>query len=153
MKVLFCLTLIMAMLYIQIFNSGRQNKNSKGKNACVRCIFGLRKYDHVSQGLKELRWLNMNNRARIHLLSFVHRAVTFEGRWALTGKIAFRDALHPRNLRYKYKLDIPRHSTQLFKRSFWYNAVTAYNQLPDDLKICKLNIFKNKVSSLLLESQ
>ena len=61
--------------------------------------------------------------------------------------------VHSRSTRSvdRNELYIPRHRTQIFKRSFTYSGVKIWNSLPADVKFCStLHSFKTKCKSHLL---
>ena len=41
------------------------------QNDCVRFIFGLRKYDHISHKFLDLKWLRMDQRRLLHFSTFL----------------------------------------------------------------------------------
>ena len=45
------------------------------QNACIRFIFGLRKYEHITPYLKKLDTLNMEGRTKRHALTLMHKIV------------------------------------------------------------------------------
>ena len=48
------------------------NKLERLQNFCIRFIFGLRKYDHVSEFRKKLKWLPIRFRRNTHILSLLY---------------------------------------------------------------------------------
>ena len=48
-------------------------KIQKLQNNCVRFVYGLRKYDHISGFIKDKNILNMQNRRLLHALTLMHR--------------------------------------------------------------------------------
>ena len=63
--------------------------------------------------------------------------------------------VHSRNTRSAARDDlyIPKHRTQIFKRSFAYSGVKVWNSLPVDIKSCpSLQAFKNKCKCYFSES-
>lgn len=120
------------------------------QNTCCRFVFGLRKYDHISNYLKILQWLPMEVVWVIHLLSFVHRIILVGRPGYLSEKFRYRTTLHALPLRDRRLLDIPKHNTTKYRESFSYVAVTHYNKLPPHIKLCTLHTFKMKVREIFL---
>ena len=126
----------------------------KIQNSCCRFIYGLRKYDRgISARIKILRWLNISNRSKLHLLSFAHSTLRSGVPLYIREKFIRRHQQHSVNIRSHHVFNIPRFRTALFKKSFSYNAIKPYNSLPPSLKICSPSIFKYKLKSLLLSDQ
>lgn len=124
-----------------------RGKVQKVQNTCVRLIYGLRKYDHVSSYISNLKWLNMNSRRDFHLCNFLIRLLRTEHSSTLLKNFFVpRYAVHDRQCRFRDKFTIPQHRTALYKRSFVYNAITIYNRIPGDiLAIEDLNCLKNRL--------
>lgn len=111
----------------------------------------MRKYDHISSKIKELGWLNMANRRHLHLICYVHKLLSDTSQpSSLRDKFVFRAQTHSVNIRNKNMLVTPKFVTALFQRSFSYNAIKAYNNIPDEIKNLKLTIFKERVKVMLL---
>lgn len=126
----------------------------KAQNACCRFVFGLRKYDHISNKISECNWLNMKNRMIHHLGNFVHRSLnTPDSSNLIKKRFIPRTHVHSRNIRFKNKFTLPQHRTAMFKRSFSFNAINLYNSLPDHFKIYNINKFKFKFRDHLFDKQ
>lgn len=123
------------------------------QNSCLRLIYGIRKYEHISHTLRHVGWLNMKNRRFCHLASLQHSIVLNKSPPYLYQKITFRTDVHHLNLRYKNVLTIPAHKTSLFRRSFKYNIANIYNGLPSVLKSKPLSNFKKSLKEIIFEKQ
>lgn len=131
-----------------------QYRIQKVQNMCCRLIFGLRKFDHVSQKIIELGWLNMENRRLLHLTSFTLRILNSqEASQILKSKLIFRHSIHSRNVRRPNKLTMPRHRAAIYRRSFTYNAVKVFNALDVDFTSLPPHLFKKKYKEKLLLMQ
>ena len=49
------------------------NKIQRVQNSCMRFVFGLRKYDHISHCYEQNKTLNMENRRKLHALVLMHK--------------------------------------------------------------------------------
>ena len=124
------------------------------QNACCRLIFKLRKRDHISHKIKELKWLNMQNRWLHHLGNFVFKITNKAATCSrLKKKFVLRASIHSQNVRSKGKITMPRHHTAMFQRSFAYNAIKLINRLPGEFKLYNINKFKYKLKEFLLNSE
>ena len=139
-------------LYGPCLDNTYKNRIQKVQNSCVRFIYGLKKFDHISQNIKELKWLNMVNRRILHLNVFVHKMLIHKS-GNIVDKLTQRSDIHSVNVRQKNKLTMPHHSTALFQRSFNYNAVFYYNKVPTDLKMLNVLALKNRLKAYLLDQQ
>lgn len=129
-------------------------KIQKVQNSCLRYIFGIRKYQHISHKLKDCNWLNMTNRFSLHLACLFNKVIKTKQPSYLYKKIIFRGNAHNVNIRNKNLIKAPKHRSSLFKRSFSYNIFKNYNNLPPHLQIeTKDSSFKRKLRKILLEAQ
>ena len=103
------------------------------QNSCLRFIHGIRKYDSISHTLKDTNWLNMYNRRYLHSVTLFFKILTLQTPPYLHEKLCFRTDVHNLNLRFKGMLTPPKHSLELFKRSFSYRIASTINKLPRPL--------------------
>lgn len=131
-----------------------KSRIQKVQNACARFIFGLRKYDHISHTFLELNWLKMDSRRLLHFCTFIYKILNEPN-----SPVSVRERLVPRcnvhsvNIRHRGRLTQPHHQSALFQRSFTYNAVRAYNSLPNNLIGLSVQLFKIKYKKHLLNLQ
>lgn len=118
------------------------NKIQRVQNSCLRLVFGLRKYDHVSQKLVAAGWLNMYNRFRLQELCLYHRIILNKCPPYLYEKITFRTDVHNLNIRRKDTLTAPKHQSSLFERSFTYRVFKLYSDLPVRFKMARPGRFR-----------
>jgi len=77
------------------------------QNFACRIVLGLKKYDHISEGLKSLNWLNVNDRLLVNDLLMVHKCIHDQIPSYLIGKFIQRSKIHGRNTRCSGELDLP----------------------------------------------
>jgi hypothetical protein len=53
-------------------------RTQKLQNSCMSLIFGIRRREHISHKLKELKWLNMYNRRKLHATCFFYKVLKFK---------------------------------------------------------------------------
>lgn len=123
------------------------------QNSCTRIICGVRRSEHISHKIKEIGWLNMNNRRLLHSAIFYHKIITTETPSYLYNKIRFRTDVHNVNIRRKSLITPPIHKTKLYERSFRFNIYKIYNNISTDIKSCDANKYKRKLKKILLENQ
>ena len=123
------------------------------QNACLRLIFGIRRRQRISHKLIDNHWLNMANRRRLHAACLFHKLLLHKCPPYLLNKITFRSDVHNVNVRFGGTVSIPKHRTELYKRSFSYQFAKIYNTIPNYLKLMNLVNFKKYYWKLLFEEQ
>lgn len=123
------------------------------QNSCLRLIFGIRKYERVSYRLRDLNWLNMENRRLLHAAVFYHKIIVNKQPQYLANKIKYRTDVHALNLRFRGRLTPPLHHTELYKRSYSYQITLIYNNIPSALKSLNIYLFKIKMRNVLRTRQ
>lgn len=121
------------------------------QNSCIRFIYRIKKYDHVSHKLGELGWLPMRISFKFFSLCAFHNIILKRSPPYLFNRLVYRTDVHNINIRRRNILSCPRHRTSTFKRSFSYNICKLYNGVPDHLKLLNQNMFKKKVKTYLLD--
>ena len=121
------------------------------QNACICYIFGISKYSHVSHKLNELGWFNMSMRRLHHSAVFYFKLMLTRSPKYPTKKISYRTDIHNINIRRRHILTIPRHKTELFKRSFSYRLPYVMNKVPESVRTSNsVHTFKREYKMLLL---
>ena len=159
-RMLLCNSLVLShfnycdVVYGPCLDSVTSRRVQRVQNSCVRLIYKLNKRDHISHRIKELNWLNMENRRLLHAWVCFQRIVTTKSPPHLYNKIRFRTDIHSLNIRRKSLITPPIHKTALFERSFTYNICKLYNKIPANIKcITKIDKFKYEMRKLLLHKQ
>ena len=130
------------------------NRIQKVQNTCLRVIFGLRKFDHISYTFKEISWLTMKSRRTLHLVTFFNKLLSNPVLpLSIKSKFVFRDNVHSRNIRFGNKITMPHHQSAMFQRSFTYNAIKIYNSLPNEFLLLRSDQFKARYKKYLLYHQ
>jgi hypothetical protein len=115
------------------------------QNACCRYVCGVRKFEHITPHLRGLQWLNMYERRKLHLCIIAHKILsTPANQLPVSCNFIRRFEVHNVNIRRKSALTIPINSTTMFERSFSYNAILLYNDVPRDLRSLDQKKFKIK---------
>ncbi|CAH2236553.1 jg8034 [Pararge aegeria aegeria] len=128
------------------------NKLERLQNLAIRFMFGLRKYDHVSEFLQKLKWFPVRRRRDLHVLSFLY-CVLFNPKTPPYLKEKFNVVGTASDLRSSRMLTLSMqfHKTKFYKLSFAVQAIELWNVLPTNIRQAKsLNMFKNTVKALSL---
>nr|CAI5821884.1 unnamed protein product [Callosobruchus analis] len=140
-------------VYAPAIDTSDQYKIQKVQNSCLRFIFGIRKFQHISHTLQQICWLNMKNRSLLNMLTLYHSIILRKEPAYLFEKIEFRRDVHSRDVRNKTLLSIPYHKSALYERSFSYSISTLYNSIPEELKKTNLIQFKKRTRKWLYNNQ
>ena len=66
------------------------------QNSCLRYSYNLRKYDHISDKLTDSKWLNLDERFRVHMACFVFKVETMKTPKYLYDKLIKISDVHDR---------------------------------------------------------
>ena len=129
------------------------NKLERLQIFCIRFIFGLRKYDHVSEFRKKLKWLPIRFRRNTHILSLLYSVLFIPTTpHYLKEKFEFITCSHNLRPSTKLRLNTPNHNTTFYNNSFTVIAIQLWNTLPVAVRQAKsLPIFKNMVRKHYLQ--
>lgn len=124
------------------------------QNNCCRFIYGLRKYDHVSSKIQQLNWLNVENSFKYLFLVFVYKILGSNMPMYLRSKLRFRDEANQLFLRDRSELEVPRHTTAIFQRSFSFVAASLYNSFRTFFRSSdSISSFRKNIKCVLLSRQ
>lgn len=132
------------------------NKLERIQNLSIRFIFGLRKYDHISEFRKKLGWLPIRLRRNTHILSLLY-CLLFNPKTPCYLKERFEllSNIHDRSLRSdsNLMLKIPSHTSSFYTNSFSVQAVRLWNALPIYIRRAQsLDTFKSYLKNHYLKS-
>ncbi|CAH2090128.1 unnamed protein product [Euphydryas editha] len=125
------------------------NKLERLQNICIRFIFGLRKFDHVSQHRKQLGWLPIRQRRNMHALSLLY-SILYHPHTPPYLKERFTFLGHDTecNLRSRSNnlLVTPLCRSKAYSNSFTTKVIKLWNSLPSDIRQAEsLSTFKNRL--------
>lgn len=133
------------------------NKLDRLLNLCIRYVFGLRKYDHVSHFRTQLKWLNIRFRRSVHVLVSLYSILNNPKTPVyLKSRFKFLCDSHNIPLRSTFNnlLKIPSHSSSRYSDSFTVSAARQWNKLPLAIRqASSVNVFKRLVTTHFLNKQ
>ena len=91
----------------------------------ARVVSGKRKYDHVSEVLKELRWLSAENMWRIQSITLLKKILESGQPEALSNGIVSRGSARGHDTRQSDQFDLPVIKTESRRRRFLYATSIA----------------------------
>ena len=136
-------------------NTSKSNvsKLQRVQNFAARIILGLRKFDHISQGIKSLKWLPVKDRLYLNDAIMMYKCINKLAPDYLADKFVQRSHIHNRNTRSRNQLDIPRCRISTGQRSFVYRGTQLWNSLSYDVRTAKCpKVFKRRLINILLSS-
>ena len=100
-------------------------------NNCLRFIFNCNRRQHVTPMLKQLSWLRLADRRSLHSLVLLHKLIynTTTTPVYLTNKVSLLNSL-----RNGPVVQIPRHRTGYYGRTFFVRVAERWNQLPKEIR-------------------
>ena len=117
-----------------------KHKIQKVQNTCVRFIFGLKKYDHISASLKSLGTLNMEDRRILHGLTLMRKIKNKVAPSYLIDRITLHENLHSYNTRNRNNIVINKSNTALRQKSFFPFFSKLYNEITKNHKYRNVSI-------------
>lgn len=154
-KLLFVDSLVLSLfnycdcVYQPCLTERTKKRIQRVQNAGIRFCLKLPRREPTSQHIRDVNWLRMDDRQKIHLLCFVFKIVTDKMPKYLYNKLRYRFDVHDIITRHRTNLDIPRHSTTFFQSSFSYVATKIVNALPNDcfnMKIAQFRTYAKRES-------
>ena len=149
------ISLINAFVFTKLFycstvwsNASKQNLNKlqSVQNFACRIILGLRKYDHITEGLKSLKWLSVKDKLLLNICTMVFKCLNNQAPSYLCNKFVRRFYVHNRNTRRNSDLTLPKCRLATGQRSFAFRAAKLYNELPSTIKQANhVNSFKKRL--------
>lgn len=125
-------------------------------NNCIRFIFGLRKYDHVSAYRRQLQWLRIRERRSLRILTTLY-SILFDPSAPeyLKSKFKFvtgRPGCQLRSAR-QLILTVPHHHSHAMTHSFEGQAIRLWNALPLNIRQAQTKFtFKRKLRKHLFDN-
>ena len=145
------------LLYCSSVWSNTSKKNIKKlqllQNFAARVVLGLKKYDHISEGLKSLGWLDINHKLKFNDCVMMYKCLNNEGTPAyLSQRFKKRSQIHSRATRNRSDLDLIKCRLATGQRSFSFRGAKAWNELPKSVRdATSLNNFKKNLLKLFKE--
>ena len=153
-------TVINALVFSKLYycssvwaNTSKNNiqKLQAVQNFACRIVCGVRKYDHITPLLKELKWLPVAKQLYYRNAIVAFKCMTGSAPEYLSEKFVKRVEISNRTTRNSQKLNIPFFKTASGQRTFYYRIVKLWNELDSSLKLCQNVVaFKKLLRSKLL---
>ena len=111
---------------------------------------GANKYDHASPILKDLNWLNMENKLKYDVCVFVYKVCNnMLPEWLYSFPTV--NEINIRNTRQNRDLFVSRTNTDMGARAVTIRGPSIWNTLPTEVKdSLSILVFKGKLKKILL---
>ena len=142
-------------LYCSTVWSNTSNSNiaklQKVQNFAGRISLGLRKCDHISDGLRSLNWIPIKERLILNDATMMHKCINKLVPDYLVDMFKLRSQVHNRQTRSSSALDIPLCRLSTGQRSFTYRGTKLWNSLNSNIKSLKCpRNFRRHFANVLL---
>ena len=104
------------------------------QNYAYRIVAGLRKYDHVSEAQKSLKWLNVRDKLLFNDLVIVYKSLKNLTPGYLHGRFQYRAKTNQRDTRQNNDLTLPRYRLATGQKTFTYRGAKLYNSIAKDMR-------------------
>ena len=130
-----------------------QDKIQKVQNRCIRFIYGLRKYDHITNFRTSKKILSMQSRRLLHSLTMMFCIKNDLAPSYLCDRLTLQRNIHDHNTRNCNNIRAPIARTNMRAMSFFVYITNKFNDLSNRLPISNISLttFKNKYKKHLLE--
>ena len=143
--------------YCDIIYDGcsKQAKNSLQRNQhyAAKSLLNRAKYSSATTALNDLRWIPLEDRRRVHLGVFVHKALKGKSSQHSTSNISSLLPKHKHQTRQKEtrRLESTQHRSALVERSIFYRATKVWNDIPAAIRnTSSTKTFKDQYQIMLL---
>ena len=114
-------------------------------------MLGLRKYDHISDGIRSLNWLTVKDRLLLNDAVMVYKCLNNLVPKYLANIFVSRSQIHTRATRSCNLLHIPLCRLSYGQRSFTYRGCKLWNSICNDLKAAdSVKCFRRRLAQKLL---
>lgn len=110
-------------------------------NYATRYVYGINRFDHVSEWSKELLGCNLTTHLNMRNLCFLHNLIINKSPSYLYEKLQFSQS------KRSFMLIIPKHNLLNTTRFFFIHTIKLWNSLPSHIKrICNQDKFKTEIA-------
>ena len=129
------------------------DKLQRTMNSAARLITGIKKYEHISDALRNLHWLPIECRIKFKILLTVYKSLNGLAPDYLSALIDVRRPTRSLRSSDKLLLNVPKINTVTYgQRAFSYVAATLWNSIPDNIRnSVTVEIFKTRLKTFLFK--
>ena len=104
------------------------------QNYACRIVAGLRKYDHVSETLKSLKWLNVRDKLLFKDLVMVYKCLKNLTPGYVHGRFPYHAKTHQWVTKQNDDLTLPRYRLATGQKTFTYRGAKLYYSIAKDMR-------------------
>ena len=132
-------------------NDGLLDKLQKVQNSAARLVLGLRKYDHIEQGRRNLHWLPVRYRILFKIAAITYKVLSTNQPAYLRELLEYQQTNCRLRSRSLHLLKVPKSKLkQAGDRSFAVASPTVWNSLPHEVKASpSIETFRKKLKTHL----
>ena len=152
-------TLVTPVLdYADIIWGGCGSINSKklqlAQNFAIRSITGAKKYDSASESFKKLKFLNLEQRRKIHEAVFTNKSLLHLNPIKTSARYIEQCSTGTRTTRSNTTgtLNLPTHKTSKYQHSPFYRCIQAWNSCPSNIPTNDPKPFKKNLQKYIINS-
>ena len=124
------------------------------QNFAARVVLGLKKFDHISQGRRSLKWLDVTEKVLFNDLVLVFKCVNGLAPDYLGKYFIKRSAVHNKNTRGCNNFVVPRCRLSMGQRAFYFRGPKEWNGLPDNIRNTKdIDSFKRRLFNRIFHTK
>ena len=138
---------------LTVYGNGTQKnitRIQKVINYAAKIIFGRKKFDHVSDLLEGLGWLNAGELVQYRTLCLAHKVRRLGEPETLARGLSSVSETRERMTRQDNSLHIPMSYTEICRRRFCCRAPRQYNTLPPELTLLPVSKFGRHLQNHLV---
>ena len=141
---------------VQVYGSGNRTviaKLQKVFNFAARVLSGRRKYDHISDVLDRLKWLNAQQFVDFSDVCMLHKILRSGEPRALRSSLSFNHETVRRATRQSNHLNLRRVKNNHGKRLFIHRAANLYNQfvIVNNVDVVSFRAFKSRLRDIIFD--
>ena len=126
-------------------------KVQKVFNLAARVLSGRRKYDHISDVLRDLEWLDAQQFVKFSDICLLHKILTSGEPCAIRSSLSYNHETIHRTTRQSDHLNPGRAHNNHGKRLFTYRAASLYNQfvISENIDVTSIRMLKRHVHAAI----
>jgi Reverse transcriptase (RNA-dependent DNA polymerase)/Endonuclease-reverse transcriptase len=114
------------------------------QNRAMRAILNCKRKTHIEDMLKNLKWLNIEDRIKLNMCVLIKKILNGEMPTYLTENVQYINNVHSHDTRSKNNLYISPVKSSFCDKSLFQSGFQTYNEIPFEIKsIKKTKLFKN----------
>uniref|UniRef100_A0A8D8S9P7 Uncharacterized protein n=1 Tax=Cacopsylla melanoneura TaxID=428564 RepID=A0A8D8S9P7_9HEMI len=103
-------------------------KLQRAQNSCVRFIYNVKRWEHITPYYNRVRWLKIEERRQILTLSLLYKILVSQSPSYLYEKYRFRTDVSSRSTRsHQLLLEKPRHQSHSYSTAFLITSINLWN--------------------------